>query len=233
MSPRSGAELRAPTPTPTPTPTQTQTSQPSQPRPTSLPELGVPAEVLVVSLPARGEPSALLDEWLQLDPTLGPHRAELERVVTATSGEPQPGEVAAFLAFTDVGGRLVGGSALLTLELIEPLDAPVSQRADRLVTDLRAAADRLGHGGGLAEVGPRRTTSGVSAVRLRFLAVLTARPDADSAPMVEACRWLYPLPERADLAWSLVFQTTDLADADRLVAEFDDLAASLAWSTPT
>jgi hypothetical protein len=231
MSAGSGPELRAPTPTPRPTPTETR--QTSQPRPTSLPELGVPTDVLVVSLPARAEPGALLDEWLQLDPTLALHRAELERVVTAASGEPQPGEVAAFLAFTDVGGRLVGGSALLTLELIDPLDAPVTERAERLVKDLRAAADRLGHGGGLAEIGPRQTTSGVAAVRLRFLAVLSARPDADGAPMVEACRWLYPLPDRADLAWSLVFQTTDLADADRLVAEFDGLAASLAWSAST
>ena len=50
--------------------------------------------------------------------------------------------------------------------------------------------------------------------------------------MVEACRWLFPVPGHGDLAWSLVFQTADIAEADEVVAEFDQLAASLTWVEP-
>ena len=50
--------------------------------------------------------------------------------------------------------------------------------------------------------------------------------------MVEACRWLFPVPGHGDLAWSLVYQSPDIAEADEVVAEFDQLAASLTWVEP-
>jgi hypothetical protein len=213
-----------------------------------LPELAVPRAVLVVSLPARVEPADLVREWLQLDPELAGHRDELHRLATAASVASGPGEVALLLDYRARSGRLVGGSALLALEPIPPLTSGRADPAEhtdglagQLAGDLRELADRRGLGP-VAEVGTRRTESGIWAARLRFLAIASTalplaagpataeRDDDAAAPMVEICRWLYPVPGRPDLAWSLVYQTTDVADADELVAEFDELAGRLAWA---
>jgi hypothetical protein len=216
----------------------------------ALPELAVAPHVYVLSLPVTQDPDQVVEQWLALDARrtgeLAAHRAELAGIVSAACAEAQVGEVALFLSYrvaagaagpAEPAGRLVGGAALLTLELLEPLAGHPRARADALAADLGRAADRMGHGDGLAEVGTRRTASGVAAVRLRFLAVIDGPADslsnslaeASGTPMVEACRWLYPVPGHADLSWSLLFQTTDIAQADELVAEFDQLAASLAW----
>jgi hypothetical protein len=209
----------------------------------ALPELAVAPHVYVLPLPTTQEPDRVVEQWLALDAELtgelATHRAELAGIVAAACTEAQVGEVAVFLSYRGGPGpgRLTGGAALLTLELLEPLAGHSDARADALAVDLRQAADRMGHGDGLADVGTRRTTSGVPAVRLRFLALAEAPVDAPDSwvggapgtPMVEACRWLYPVPGHADLAWSLLFQTTDIAEADELVAEFDQLAGSLAW----
>jgi hypothetical protein len=206
----------------------------------ALPELAVAPHVYVLSLPATEDPDLVVAQWLALDAELtgelATHRAELAGIVAAACTGAQVGEVALFLSYRGAvgpAGRLTGGAALLTLELLEPLAGHSDARADALAADLGRAADRMGHGDGLADVGTRRTTSGVPAVRLRFLAVVDAPVDslaaAPATPMVEACRWLYPVPGHADLAWSLLFQTTDIAAADELVAEFDQLAGSLAW----
>jgi hypothetical protein len=213
----------------------------------ALPELAVAPHVYVLPLPATQEPDLLVAQWLALDAELtgelATHRAELAGIVAAACGEAQVGEVAVFLSYrgeAGPAGRLTGGAALLTLELLEPLGGQSDARADLLAADLSRAADRMGHGDGLADVATRRTASGVPAVRLRFLALVDAPvvdPDnwvggAPATPMVEACRWLYPVPGHPDLAWSLLFQTTDIAEADELVAEFDQLAGSLAWVGP-
>lgn len=220
----------------------------------ALPELAVAPHVYVLSLPATEEPDLVVEQWLALDAELtgelATHGDELAGIVAAACAEAQVGEVAVFLSYRGGGpaGRLTGGAALLTLELLEPLTGQPDARADALAVDLGRAADRMGHGDGLAEVGTRRTASGVPAVRLRFLALVEApvhasvdsvvdssadgSAGAPATPMVEACRWLYPVPGHPDLAWSLLFQTTDIAEADELVAEFDQLAGSLAWVGP-
>jgi hypothetical protein len=217
----------------------------------ALPELAVAPHVYVLPLPATQQPDLVVEQWLALDAELtgelATHHAELAGIVAAACAEAQVGEVALFLSYRSGGpaGRLTGGAALLTLELLEPLAGHPDARAAALAVDLGLAADRMGHGDGLADVGTRRTASGVPAVRLRFLALVGAPVDAEvdasvdslagawagapATPMVEACRWLYPVPGHPDLAWSLVFQTTDIAEADELVAEFDQLAGSLAW----
>jgi hypothetical protein len=204
----------------------------------ALPELAVPSHVLVLQLPL--EPGAdaqarLLAEWLALDPALAHHRDELMLLLAAASGEPGVGEVAAFLTHRDVAGSLVGGAGLLVLELLEPAPGSPGERAAHLCEQLQRTAESIGHGGGLAEVGLRQTTSGVSAVRLRFLGIAAGGRFADgtastTTPAVEACLWLYPVPGCPDLAWSLYFQTTDLADADPAIEEFDRMAGSLSWA---
>ncbi len=199
-------------------------------RPVALPELAVEPHVLVLPVPNDGDVDRFVAEWLAAAPELGPHRGELEPVVAAACTESQQGEVAVFLSYRPRGADLVGGAALLTLELLDPMTGTAGERAERLAAELRGCADRLGHTDGLAEVGARRTVAGVAAVRLRFLAVAGAWPDRLEVPVVEACRWLYPVPEHPDLAWSLLFQTTDLAAADELLGDFDRLAQSLTWA---
>lgn len=199
-------------------------------RPVALPELAVEPHVLVLPVPNDGDVDRLVAEWLATAPELAAHRPELEQIVAAACTESQQGEVAVFLSYRESGADLVGGAALLTLELLDPMTGSAPARADRLADALRGCADRLGHGDGLAQVAARRTVSGVAAVRLQFLAVVAPGEERLDSPVVEACRWLYPVPEHADLAWSLLFETTDLAHAGELVEEFDRLAGSLAWT---
>jgi hypothetical protein len=205
--------------------------------PTSLtavarPELAVPPHVLVVPLPARAAPAELVEEWLRLEPGLLAHDGVLLDLVETASQPPELGEVAAFLMYGDVRGRLSGGPAVLTLDLVEPMTGSAPARADRIARRLRQAASARGQleAINLVDVAVRRTAGGVAAVRLRFV---TAAPmtDEDDAPLlVEVCRWFYPVPGHGDLAWSLAFQTVDLDQADALVAEFDRMAGSVAWS---
>ncbi len=199
-------------------------------RPVALPEVAVERHVLVLPVPNDGDVDRFVGEWLAAAPELAGHRPELEQIVAAGCTESQQGEVAVFLSYRESGDDLVGGAALLTLELLDPMTGSAQARADRLAGALRSCADRLGHGDGLAEVQARRTVSGVAAVRLQFLAVVAAGEDRLDRPVIEACRWLYPVPDHPDLAWSLLFETTDLAQADELVEEFDRLAGSLAWA---
>ena len=201
----------------------------------------MPAHVLVVPLPGAAAPAQLLAEWLAAEPSLLPHQDLLAEVVTAAAAQPRLGEVAAFLTYGDRQGRLVrrGGGA--------------RPGADRAGAGLLDRAGR-GHDRPVARVGPvgrsrrraeqvesRCTTSGVPATRLQFLGTLfDAELDAESAtelggpdvPLVEACRWLYPVPGHPDLVWSLFFQTTDLDRAGELVDGFDEMAASLTWTDP-
>lgn len=206
------------------------TAEPAAGAPVALPELAVEPQVLVLPVPNDGDVDRLVGEWLAVAPELGAHRTELERITAAACTESQQGEVAVFLSYRVRGGDLVGGAALLTLELLDPMAGDPEERAERLTGALLGCAERLGHTDGLAEVGARRTLSGVAAVRLRFLAVVASWPDRLDTPLVEACRWLYPVPDHPDLAWSLLFQTTDLGAADDLVGEFDRLAQSLSWA---
>lgn len=205
-------------------------------RPVALPEVAVPSDVFVLPLPLAERPEQVVARWLSEQPGLaGESAGQLGHIVAAVSGSTQPGEVAAFLSYRESGpegDRLVGGAALLTLELLDPRPGSPLRRAKSLAVDLRQTADRLGHPDGLTDIGTRRTASGLPAVRLRFLAVVTPSGADEDAPMVEACRWLFPVPGHPDLAWSLVFQTSDIAAADRLVEEFDRLAGSLAWARP-
>lgn len=220
----------------------------------ALPEVAVPPHVFVLPLPAAEPPDRIVDRWLEqlreqtpeaADSLVGELRSELVGIVAAAGSGTQPGEIAAFLSYRGdrapgCDSRLVGGAAVLTLELLDARPGPPLARAESLAVDLRQTAERLGHDDGLTEIGSRRTASGVPAVRLRFLAIAEAggasaadgAEDCAETPMVEACRWLYPVPGHGDLAWSLVFQTTDIVDADALVAEFDQLAGSLAWAGP-
>jgi hypothetical protein len=211
-----------------------------------LPEIAVPPHVLVVSLTTeRAEPGTaafaaltrdLMREWLDLDPGLRRHRRELELLVEVAAGQSQLGEVAGFLGYRRSAGRLVGGAAMLSLELVEPIAGSTGQRATSMAGLLRRAAADRGIVDGLCETTTPRTASGVPATRVRFLAALPDRGDnaesghaAVAAPVVEVCRWLYPVPGHRDLVWALAFQTTDLDLADELVAEFDQMAGSLTW----
>jgi hypothetical protein len=224
------------------------TAQASVPLPSvALPEIAVPPHVLVVSLTnQRAEPGTaafaamtrdLTREWLDLDGELRRHRRELELLVEVAAGESQLGEVAAFLAYRQGDGRLVGGAAMLSLELVDPIAGSTGQRAGAMADLLRGAATERGFVEGLCETTTRRTASGVPAARVRFLTALPRRSDSTdadthadvSAPVVEVCRWLYPVPAHRDLVWALAFQTTDLDLADELVAEFDQMAGSLTW----
>lgn len=219
----------------------------------ALPEIAVPPDVLVVSLTGgRGDGSglgplgssggagarrtprvrALVREWLAINPELRGHRRALVDLLEIAVGPGRLGEVAAFLAYRDLHGQLVGGVAVLSLELLEPLTGPPGERSAAMAAHLRRTATDLGHVEGLSQVGVRRTVAGVDAARVRFLATLRAGPDDPAPtdlPLVEVCRWLYPVPGHDDLVWALAFQTTDLEQADELVAEFDQQAASLAW----
>lgn len=210
----------------------------------ALPEIAVPPDVLVVSLTtgrgAAGPPEgsrvpALVQEWLAVSPGLQRHDRALAELLEIAAGPGRLGEVAAFLAYRDVDHQLVGGVAVLSLELLEPLAGTPAERAAAMAAHLRRTAGRLGHVDGLSQVGLRRTVSGVEAARVRFLAALPSGPgrsDSAGAPLVEVCRWLYPVPGHDDLVWALAFQTTDLEQADDLVAEFDQQAASLTWVDP-
>ncbi len=222
----------------------------------TLPEIAVPPHVLVVSLTTeRAEPGTaafteltrdLMREWLDLDPGLRRHRRELELLVEVAAGQSQLGEVAGFLGYRRSAGRLVGGAAMLSLELVEPIAGSTGQRATSMAGLLRRAAAARGLVDGLCETTTPRTASGVPATRVRFLAALPnrsddagldlsgpdlARPDlvGVATPVVEVCRWLYPVPGHHDLVWALAFQTTDLDLADELVDEFDQMAGSLTW----
>lgn len=206
----------------------------------ALPEIAVPPHVLVVSLTTeRAQPGSsafraltrdLLHEWVDLDPGLRRHRRELELLVEVAAGQSQLGEVAAFLAYQRRDGRLVGGAAMLSLELVDPIAGSTGQRATAMAGLLRQAADTRGLADGLCETTTPRTASGVPAARVRFLAALPPRRGAEvSAPVVEVCRWLYPVPGHRDLVWALAFQTTDLDLTDELVADFDQMAGSLTW----
>lgn len=198
----------------------------------ALPEIAVPSDVLVVSLTAAARPADLVREWLRASPGLRRHRRELADLVEIAAGPGRAGEVAAFLAYGDVEGQLVGGVSVLSLELLEPMTGSPGVRASAMAAQLRRMAGRLGHIEGLSQVGVRRTVSGAAAARLRFLAALPTgpgEPDSSAAALVEVCRWLYPEPGHDDLVWALAFQTTDLEPADGLVADFDQLAGSLTW----
>jgi hypothetical protein len=212
----------------------------------TLPEIAVPPHVLVVSLTTeRAQPGTaafgaltrdLMREWLDLDPGLRRHRLELELLVEVAAGQSQLGEVAAFLAYRRRAGRLVGGAAMLSLELVDPIAGSTGQRATAMAGLLRRVAAARGLVDGLCETTTPMTASGVPATRVRFLAALPERGGGAGAevagvvaPVVEVCRWLYPVPGHRDLVWALAFQTTDLDLADELVAEFDQLAGSLAW----
>jgi len=206
---------------------------PAAGRPVTRPELVVPHHALPVSLPLRVAPDELVAEWLRLEPALLPHAAMLTGLVLTATAEPEPGEVAAFLMYEEVGGCLVGGTALLSLELVEPMLGPPSIRADLITARLREAARSLGHVEGLTQLGRRRTASGVPSTRVRFLTTLFPAwdvGDVGCSPMVEVCRWLYPVPTHRDLAWSLAFHTPDLDHAEMLVAGFDAMASSLRWA---
>jgi hypothetical protein len=206
------------------------TAEPTAGQPVALPELAVEPHVLVLPVPNDGDVDRFVAEWLAVAPELGAQRTELEQITAAACTESQQGEVAVFLSYRVRGDDLVGGAALLTLELLDPMAGDTEERAGQLSGALLGCAERLGHTDGLAEVEVRRTVSGVAAVRLRFLAVVATWPDRLDTPVVEACRWLYPVPDHPDLAWSLLFQTTDLGVADDLVEEFDRLARSLSWA---
>jgi hypothetical protein len=206
----------------------------------ALPQLAVAPHVLVISLGTARSVRSLVAEWLELDSALLPHRAHLEELLWPAE-QPRIGEVAAFMSYREVDGDLVGGAAVLSLELIGPYAGSPGERADQIAVSLRRTAESMGHVEGLTQVERRRTTSGVAAARVRFLGAMTAEPvDATGAvvgmvamtPLIEACRWLYPVPGHPDLLWVLVFQTTDLDHADELVAEFDRMAASLTWVEP-
>ena len=212
-------------------------------REVTLPEIAVPPHVLVVSLttvPVADDPAGLrrlAREWVALGPGLKRHRRELGRLLEIATGQARLGEVAAFLAYRDVGRQLVGGASVLSLEVVEPLAGSPGERAASMAVHLRRTASSLGHVEGLSEVATRSTVSGVDAARVRFLAVLppeagASEEDAVSSPVVEVCRWLFPVPGHADLVWALAFQTTDLEPADELVDEFDQMAASLTWVAP-
>jgi hypothetical protein len=198
--------------------------------PVARPELAVPRHVLVISLPPGAPPRAAVEEWIRLEPDLREHDDALAELVEVAAGYRQPGDVAAFLMYGDVGGTLSGGTAVLTLEMVEPMSGSPAARARTIVDRLRAIARQIGHPDGTTRVEPRATAGGVAAARVRFVTVTPADDGEDCAPMVEVCRWLYPVPGHDDLVWSLCFQTIDLDRADELVAEFDALAGSLRWT---
>jgi hypothetical protein len=194
-----------------------------------LPQLAVPGHALVVPLPCRRPPAELLADWLTSSPGLRPHASVLAEAVAAAAAQPQVGEVAAFLLYDDAQGRLVGGPAVLALELTEPVAGSSTQRVEVMTDRLRASAREQGHVDGLSQVDTRSTASGVPATRLQFLG---ADPGCAELPLVEACRWLYPVPGHPDLVWSLFFQTTDLDRSDELIEQFDAMADSLTWTDP-
>jgi hypothetical protein len=224
--------------------------------PVPVPRLEIPGEVLALTLPVQASVTALVRRWVELDDDhvhgLRRQRRALRRIVIAATGRREPGDVAVLLRFVQRSGELVGGAAILRLARVEMDDTadpaytagpahpaypvafpgtdrerePIAPRVRTLVAELEATATEAGHGDGLAEVGPRLTRSGITAARIRALALV---PDG---PLVEVCRWLYPLPDHQDLVWELAYQTTDLDISDELVAEFDALAASLTWADP-
>ncbi len=205
----------------------------------ALPEVAVPSHVFVLGLPVDPGPHhqrRLLESWIALDPALRAHRDELAAVLRAASGPPQVGEVAVFLTHRDVGGALCGDGALLSLELVDPIAGAPPERAAVLGRELRRAATSMGHGDGLAQVDVRESRAGVPAVRARFFGLLAPAAgepdDAASAPIVEACRWLFPVPGHPDLVWSVYLQTADLTRADGAIQELDELASSLRWAEP-
>ena len=93
-------------------PVSATSAHPSTPPPVTLPELAVPPHVFVLSLPADGPPEQLLDQWLEQaaelpdsslpEPLLVGHRDEMLAILSAACGEPQVGEVAAFLSYRQV-----------------------------------------------------------------------------------------------------------------------------------
>jgi hypothetical protein len=200
--------------------------------PVARPELAVPPHVRVISLAHGDAPEAVVEDWVELEPTLRAHHEALTELVATVMSHRQPGDVAAFLTYADVGDGLTGWAAVLTLELVEAMGGTPAVRARRIVGRLRAAAQQLGHPDGTTQVGSRTTSGRVAAARVRFLAAALPDEVENCARMVEACRWLYPVPRHGDLAWSLCFQTLDLDHADELVTEFDAMAASLRWTRP-
>ena len=93
-------------------------ARPSTPPPVTLPELAVPPHVFVLSLPATGRrTSSSTNGWSRRPscPTrrcrtaIAGHREELLAILSAACGEPQVGEVAAFLSYRRVSTGF-GGS---------------------------------------------------------------------------------------------------------------------------
>lgn len=223
------------------------TAEPVAPVPVALPELAVPPHVLVVSLcgdsgggrtphAVRGaEATARVRwwtrQWLELAPGLRRHRRALAGLLDVALGEARPGEVAAFLDYRADGparsSRLVGGAAILSLEVVPPIAGEADHRVRQMADQLERSAAAPQAPAGFCEVSVRSTDHREPATRLRFVAAL-----GSGGPVVEVCRWLYPVPGHPDLLWALAYQTTDLDCAAEQVAGFDQLAASLRWVDP-